>query len=161
MKRITFLLVTLLFLASGCGSAFKVYHDIDPSADFSQFETYSFLEWTDGNMKTLTGMERERIRTAFARELESKGLEFAENDGDLKVKITVYFREAHQPMYGWYSPHGYRYIERALAVDMFETNNKKHIWHSAAVGEVERDIEKRTVELADQVQEMFETYPAR
>lgn len=159
MKRVAFLLVPVIFLLAGCGSTFRVYHDIDPSADFSQFKTYSFLDWTDGNKKTITGMERERIRAAFARELESRGLKYAGENADLQVKITVYFREARHPVYGWYYPSEYRYIERALAIDMFENESRKHVWHSAAVGEVQQSPEKRAEELPKQVEGIFEDYP--
>ena len=34
------------------------------------------MDFTEGNKKTITGMELERIRVAFARELEQRGLEF-------------------------------------------------------------------------------------
>ncbi|MCF8225611.1 MAG: DUF4136 domain-containing protein [Bacteroidales bacterium] len=159
MKRLAFLLIPTLLVLSGCGNAFRVYHDQDPEAGFDKYSTYSFLDWTEGNKNTITGMELERIRTAFARELENKGLEYNQDSADLQVKITVYFREKQNYMYGYYYPHSYKYIERALAVDIFETATRKHIWHSAAVGEVGRTPEIRAEELPEQVEKMLEKYP--
>lgn len=159
MRKALFFLVPVLFILSGCGNTFRVYHDLDPETDFSQYKTYSFLDFTDGNKKTITGMELERIRTAFARELESMGFHYMDGDSDLKVKITVYFREKRDFTYGFYFPSSYNYIERALAVDIFEGSSKKHVWHSAAVGEVARTPEKRAEELPAQVQGLFQSFP--
>ena len=149
-------------MLTGCGNTFRVYQDRDPDVDFDNYKTYAFLDWTDGNKKTITGMELERIRAQFARELEKKGLSYQAEGADVQVKITVYFREASQPSPGYYYgyyPGSYRYIERALAVDIFESGTKKHIWHSAAVGAVASTPEKRAEELPGQVSEMLKTFP--
>jgi hypothetical protein len=159
MKKINLLFVPLLLLVTACGSAFRVYHDLDPSANFDQYKTYSFLDFTEGNKKTITGIELERIRTSFARALEAKGLEYQEDASDIKVQITVYFREASDLSYGWHYPSSYNYIERALAIDIFEGSTKKHIWHGAAVGQVGRTSEERTEELPLQVEKILASYP--
>jgi hypothetical protein len=159
MKKLTLVIVSVALLLTGCGNAFRVYHDLDMEADFSQYKTYSFLDWTDGNKKTITGMERERIRAVFARQLEDMGFDYMNEGGDMQVKITVYFREAKRFSYGFYYPDSYNYIERALAVDIFERGTKKHIWHSAAVGEIGRTPMERAEELPEQVAEMFEAFP--
>ena len=106
----------------------------------------------------MTGMELGRIRAQLSRELEAKGLSYVPEGGDLKVKVTVYFRNAKDRHYGYY-PGSYNYIERALAVDIWEGASKKHVWHSAAVGEVGRTPEDRAEELPEQVAEMFEKFP--
>ena len=163
MKTYIKFILPVVLLLTGCGNAFRVYHDMDPTAEFDKYETYSFLDWTDGNKKTITGIELERIRAQFARELEKKGLSYQEDGADVKVKITVYFREARHPSYGYYNPFypgSYNYIERALAVDLFEAESKKHIWHSAAVGEVGATPEERAEALPGQVHEMLKTFPA-
>lgn len=159
MKKIILLLIPVFFMLSGCGNAFRVYHDQDPGANFDQYKSYSFLDWTDGNKKTISGMELERIRSSFARELEKKGLEYKAEGGDIMVQLTVYFREAKDFTYGFYYPSSYNYIERALAIDIFEGATKKHIWHGAAVGEVGRTPEERAEELPVQVEKLLASYP--
>ncbi|MEX0988400.1 MAG: DUF4136 domain-containing protein [Bacteroidales bacterium] len=174
MKKLIIALIPVIFLLSGCGNSFRVYHDLDPEADFSQYSTYSFMDWSDGNKKTITGMELERIRASFARELEKKGLAFKDAGADLQVKITVYFREAKSPQYGpiypdyhFYHPFHYSYpypstynfIERALVVDIYDTSNNRHVWNSAAVGEVGRSPEIRAEDLPKQVARMIEELP--
>lgn len=160
MKKYIIFILPVVLLLTGCGNTFRVYHDADPAADFDQYRTYAFLDWTEGNKKTITGIELERILAQFARELEKKGLSYQPEGADLQVKITVYFREASEPTRGYYYyPASYRYIERALAVDIFESGTKKHIWHSAAVGAVGTTPEKRAEQLPGQVSEMLKTLP--
>lgn len=159
MKKYIIFILPVLLLLTGCGNTYRVYQDMDPDADFDNYKTYGFLDWTEGNKKTITGMELERIRVQFARELEKKGLTYQEEGADVQVKITVYFREASYPGYGYY-PRSHGYIERALAIDIFEGPSKKHIWHSAAVGAVGATPEERAEELPGQVSEMLKTLPS-
>jgi hypothetical protein len=102
-------------------------------------------------------MELERIRVAFARELEKRGLTFMEKGGDVSVKITVYHREAMDNHY--YSSWRYRYMERAIAVDMYDNLSRKHIWHCAAVGELEYNSSARAEGLPELAAAIFERYP--
>ena len=112
---------------------------------------------SDGNKKTITGMELERIRVAFAREIETKGLRFSEGNPDLTVQITVYHREALDRGY-YYAPTR-SYMERAVAVDFFDTRTKKHVWHCAAVGELTYDPTERSQILPELAKAIFEKYP--
>ena len=155
-------LFALLFL-SGCASSVRVFHDLDPNATFDQYKTYSFLEWTDGNARTVTEIEREKIRIAIAREIEAKGYTFQEGASDIKIELTVYFRNARRHYHHHYGfpRSNYNYIERALSVDMFEGATKKHVWHSAAVGDVGSDPQERSEELPEIAMKLFEDYPVR
>jgi len=144
-----------IVLLSACGPSVRLYSDMDDSATFDQYTTYNFMDFSEGNKQTITAMELERIRVAFAREIESRGLSFAEN-GDVSVKITIYHREAADS-YGYSGI--YNYLERAIAVDMFDNLSMKHIWHCAAVGELEYDPEQRAAGLSELVARIFERYP--
>jgi len=181
MKKILFAgLITAAFLFSGCASSVRVFHDMDRSADFTQYATYNFLEWTEGNLKTINEIERERIRTAFGRELESHGFVYKKTGADVSVKITVYHREKNQmypsypyyyspfysPFYSYYYnpyysmyPRIYNYMERAIAIDIYDNNAKKHIWHSAAVGELDYNPQKREERLPLIAEKMLKDLP--
>ncbi|MEN8202933.1 MAG: DUF4136 domain-containing protein [Bacteroidota bacterium] len=141
----------------GCGPGVRIYSDVEDEGRFDQYKTYSFLEFTEGNKKTITGMELERIRIAIAREIELRGLSFVEKEGDVSVQITLYHRQAMDNYY--YSPRRYNYMERALAVDMYDNLLRKHVWHGAAVGELAYDPSSRTEELPVVVTKIFERYP--
>jgi len=153
------ILALSLLLLSGCGSSVRIYSDIDDQGRIEQYASYNFLEFTEGNKKTISGMELERIRVAFARELENRGLDFVAKDGDVSVQITVYHREASQGSY--YYPSRYNYMERAIAIDFYDNVTRKHVWHCAAVGELEYDPQKRASGLPELVTLIFEKYPVR
>ncbi len=149
------MIIGLAFL-SACGPSTRIYSDVDDSATFDQYATYSFMDFSEGNLKTITIMELDRIRGAFAKELESRGLTFSEEKADVSVKIVVYHREAARG-YGYSGI--YNYMERAISIDIFDNLSKKHVWHCAAVKELENDPEVRAAELPDQVAKIFERYP--
>jgi len=172
MNRIFFVGVAIsAFLMAGCASSVRVFHDMDTATDFSKYNSYNFLEWTEGNLKSINQLEREKIKTAFARELESHGLVYKPDGADLSVQITVYHREKKQfqstyPYYPYYSPYYYgygprvyNYLERAIAVDIYDNEIKKHIWHSAAVGELDNNPQKREERLPLIADKMLRDFP--
>lgn len=156
--QIIFALLILGFL-TGCTNSLRIYSDIEDTAPFQSYKTYTFLDFTDGNKKTITGMELERIRVAFAREIEQKGLSFSENHPDLTVQITVYHRKALDHGYYYYPTRSY--MERAIAVDFFDTRTNKHVWHCAAVGELTYDATERSQNLPAVAKEIFAKYPVQ
>lgn len=158
-RKIIPLWILSVILLSGCGASVRLYSDIDDAASFDQYTTYNFQDFTEGNKKTITGMELERIRVAFARELESRGLAFEEGGADVSVKITVYHRQAASGYYGY--PGRYNYMERAISIDMYDNHSKMHIWHCAAVGELEYDPDERAAGLPVVVAKIFERYPVQ
>jgi len=65
-----------MVLLSGCGASVRLYSDMDRSAAYDQYSSYNFIDFSEGNIKIINGMELERIRVAFAREIEKRGLTF-------------------------------------------------------------------------------------
>ncbi|MGW8315533.1 MAG: DUF4136 domain-containing protein [Bacteroidales bacterium] len=148
--------IAAMLVLGGCGASMRIYSDQDPGGRFDQYHSYSFLDFTDGNKKTIPGMELERIRVAMARELEKRGLEYVEKGGDVSVQVTVYHRQAVDRY--WHYPR-YVYMERAIAVDMYDNQNNKHVWHCTAVDELEYDPDKRASHLPQVAASIFEKYP--
>ena len=159
MRRITgfLFLLPMAFLVS-CGPSVRLYSDRDHETSFEQYATYNFMDFSVGNKNTISGMELERIRVAFARELENRGLTFSEENPDVSVRITVYHREAARSA-GYYGV--YHHMERALSIDMYDNHSMKHVWHCAAVVELVPDPERRAEELPLLVARIFERYPVR
>lgn len=156
-NRYIFLWIAGLLILGGCGASMRIYADRDPGGRFEQYQSYSFMDFTEGNKKTIPGMELERIRVAMARELEKRGLEYVEHGGDVSVKVTVFHRQAMDRHYWYYSR--YVYMERAIAVDMYDNQTQKHVWHCTAVDELEHDAEKRASDLPQVAARIFEKYP--
>ena len=143
----------------GCGPSVKIHTDKDEAVRFDQYVTYSFLDFTEGNKKTISEIELNRIRTAFSKEIESRGLKFTEQErgGDVSVQITVFHRQAMDNYYS--SPRRRVYMERALAVDFYDNQTLTHVWHCAAVGELVYDPTERAGALPSVVAKIFENYP--
>ena len=158
-SKILFPVLFAVGLLWACTAPIRVYTDVDESGTFDSYTTYSFMDFTEGNQKTITGMELERIRVAFAREIEQHGLRFVEENGDVFIQITVYHREATDRYY--YYPGRYNYMERAIAVDLYDNQTLKHVWHGTAVGELENDPAKRGEELPGVVAKIFAEYPVQ
>jgi hypothetical protein len=157
-KRFLFPDFLYMVLLSSCGPSIRLYSDTNAAAMFDQYKTYNFLDFSEGNKKSITGMELEQIRIAFARELESRGLSYANEDADVSVQIIIYHREAVRR----YAYTGrYHHLERAIAFDMYDNQSRQHVWHCAAIGELEYDPEQRAAELPLLVAKMFERYPVR
>lgn len=154
-----FLIIVALGILSGCSPAVRIYSDLESTAPFSSYKTYTFLDFTEGNKKTITGMELERIRVAFAREIEQKGLKFSDDQPDVTIQITVYHREAMDRSYYYYPTRSY--MQRAIAVDIFDAKTKKHVWHCAAVGELSSDPAKRSENMPAVAKAIFEQYPVQ
>ncbi len=155
-RKIAPLWILFLILFTSCGSTVGIYSDMDESAMFDQYTTYNFLDFSEGNQQTITGMELERIRVAFARELERRGLTYSEENANVSVKIIVYHREAVR---GYAYAGRYHHMERAISIDMYDNQSKKHVWHCAAVGELEYDPKERAASLPELVAKIFERYP--
>lgn len=156
ISNITSLWIALLTL-SGCGPTINVFSDLNDEGRFEQYATYNFQEFSEGNKKTIAGMELERIRVAFAREFEQRGFKYEDRNSDVSVKITVFHREATDRSYRYSG--GYNYMERAISVDMYDNVTRTHVWHCAAVGELVYDPAERADVLPDVVAKIFEKYP--
>lgn len=158
MNRIYVLLAMVsVLLLNACTPSVRIYTDLEEKAPFESYQTYTFLDFTDGNKKTITGMELERIRVAFAREIENRGLKFSDENPDVTVQITVYHREARDRSYYYYPTRSY--MERAIALDMFDVRTQKHVWHAAAVGELNGDPKERAENFPKVAAAIFEQYP--
>lgn len=158
MNRVfLFLAIAAVGILTSCTPSIRIYADLESTAPFPSYQTYTFLDFTDGNKKTITGMELERIRVAFAREIEQKGLKFSDDRPDVTVQITVYHREALDRGYYYYPTRSY--MERAVSVDMFDVHTKKHVWHCAAVGELSSDPGQRAENFPKVAKMIFDKYP--
>lgn len=158
MNRIfIFLAITSVVILTSCSPSVRIYTDWDEAAAFSSYKTYTFLDFTEGNKKTITGMELERIRVAFAREMEQRGFSFSDDAPDVTIQITVYHRQALDRSYYYYPTRSF--MERAITIDMFDVRTRKHVWHGAAVGELDGDPAIRAESFPTLASAIFDKYP--
>jgi len=80
-----------------------------------------------------------------------------DDSSDISIKITIYHREAND--HYLYHRGSYNYMEQAIAVDVYDNQTRKHVWHGAAVGEIDYDSAERAEEIPVIASTLFEEYP--
>ncbi|MCZ6765688.1 MAG: DUF4136 domain-containing protein, partial [bacterium] len=93
MVRYAILSILVAALAFGCASSFEVHRDWDRDADFTQYQTFSWLERETPKAGSARVAQRrnplleKRIKSAVEGQLMGKGLVRIEGTADL---IVVY-----------------------------------------------------------------------
>jgi len=173
------ILLALLALA-GCTSGPSIYVNTDPSASFSTYRTYNFMEPLGTDRPGYSSVLSEFLRIAAARELEARGYRKSDNP-DLLINFNVQTQEKVQssttptgPAYGGY--YGYRrgyygvwggyettvtqYTEGTLTVDVVDAARKQLAWDGTAVGRV-RETDRQNLQPAVDavVAQIFAKFP--
>jgi hypothetical protein len=152
MKRTMIAISLALGLAiSGCTGT-KTSLDYDPSTDFSQFRTYS---WVDTDGRATDNFTHARIVNGVETVLAARGLELVESGGDLAIgyQVTTSQRSTYTTVsagwggYGW-GRRGWRrggfagvsssqttertYDVGTIILGMFEPQSKDLLWTGTA-----------------------------
>lgn len=78
----------LLTMLSGCSSGLTVRSDIDPSADFSQYQTYNFFEPMGIEHGYNSPIFGELFRESMTGEMNRRGYRLSDNP-DLLINVTI------------------------------------------------------------------------
>lgn len=173
------ILLAVLVLA-GCASGPSIYVNTDPSASFTTYRTYNFMEPLGTDRPGYSSVLSEFLRIAAARELEARGYRKSDNP-DLLINFNVQTQEKVQssttpagPAYGGY--YGYRrgyygvwggyettvtqYTEGTLTVDVVDAARKQLAWDGTAVGRV-RETDRQNMQPAVDavVAQIFAKFP--
>lgn len=168
-----------LVLLAGCASTFKARHDHDPDQDFTGYQTFAWISEKPMKLAENTPLLNPLLEPLIMAEVESalgaKGYTL-NNDpaaADFVLSFTVGTREqirvnTYHTMGGgvggypshwrWGSAYYYgtetfvsHYEEGMLAVDVFDTKERKPVWHGVATKSIEnadRDDLAATVKAA-------------
>ena len=163
--RLKLLLPALLLLIALPATAAQVEVKFDSQADFSGYETYT---WLSGNPAHREGAQ-ETIMEAVERELASEGLRPVAEEGDLYVAAYVLPGEhtledlAHPSAWDYWT--GVRTTDAygvgggTLVVDLVDGRTDQVVWRVLSSGSVKgsaKQIEKR---LPRAISKMFDSYP--
>jgi len=183
MKKLLISFIVLL-LFNSCTSV-KINNNWDKTIDFKTFKTYSFYPWDKQNDKVLNDYDKLTIVNAIKDEMNHRGYQFVEKDGDLVISVFVIVQEgtSYQAYtnhygggwtYGWgpgYYGYGYgpgygsttitstTYHQGTLIVDIFQRSDKKQVWQGIASGEVTQNLDKRDRRLPMTVGQLFRRFP--
>lgn len=185
----TLILLSLLLLTS-CGSA-KIASDYDKKNDFSQYKTFSFLNWHPDNSKMIDKVEQDRIYRVITEQMEARGYKKVRISGELAINIIVMIdkKKNYTAMYNMYRPsyYGYYYgfyaggdyysnynytyspytvttvdnLYGGIVIDLYDVKNKEQIWQGSATGKISNDETKRALGGPKAIEKIFEKFPVQ
>ena len=182
MKVLRLFSVMVFVMAMISCSTVKVVVDMDKTADFSKYETYSFLGWQYDSDKILNDFDRKRMKDAFISEFERRGMKPVKESGDMeislfivvdqKTSVTAYtdyyggrYGGYHRYMGGW--GYGYAnttytesdYLEGTVIMDVFDGETKNQVWQAIATGTVTENPAKREKTIPAKIQALMRKFP--
>lgn len=171
-------------MAMASCSPIKVVVDMDKTADFSQYQTYSFLGWQNESDKILNEFDKKRIRDAFISEFDRRGLKPVQENGDMQISLFIVvdqkssvsaYTDYYGGRYGGY--HRYRggwgygyastsytehdYLEGTLVMDVFDGKTKDQVWQAIATKTVNENPEKREKSIPVNIQALMRKFPVQ
>lgn len=107
--RYSIILLLAVLLASCEGV--KVTNQWDKELDFNQFKTYSLYPWDTHNSLIINDYDKQTILTAIMSEMDKRGYQHIEKDGELIVSAFVIIEnktsvEAYTNHYGGWAGYG-------------------------------------------------------
>lgn len=172
-------LVLVLALSAACQTGPTIRSNVDPSADFSHYKTYEFLENGEAGKPGYQSFAAQYLTAAIARELEARGLKHQEN-ADVLVNFHVQSKDkidvTQSPsayygyrggMYGWGSgvnttTYVDSYTEGTLNIDVVDRAQHRLLWEGIAVGRISEKTQKNLQPTIDAVvKQVFERFPGQ
>jgi hypothetical protein len=168
--------------ASGCAGD-PIRSDYDPTADFSQYNTYNFFADAGPEETNYQSFFSQYMVAAISREMEMRGYTKSD-DPDLLVNFNAILQEKTDvrttpaPMYGGY--YGYRggfydpwmgygyaqethvsqYTEGTFNIDLVDAKKKKLVWEAVGTGRISQKMLDELEERVNAgVPKFFAKYP--
>ena len=174
-----FNITTLMIVAfiAGC-SSLSVHHDVDRSADFAAYKTFSWVDSTntvsgeDGEPISPNKSESELIKSLTNKLLAEKGLKLDPDNPDIfvtghlgterKIDVTGQGYSYGGEYSGWQDAGIglYAYKEGTLIIDLVDARTKNLVWRGVALGAMISGTKRERAKLITKsLEEMFEKYP--
>lgn len=178
------LVVFATALLAACATGPQVRTDYDPSADFSQYRTWSFYSPIAMEEYGYSTWISERIKDNVRKQMDARGYRYVEASPDLQVNfqgivqdrtavfsmprgdvqwLYDYRRNAYVGVPVWYDDTQVsRYREGTLTVDLVDARRNRMVWTGAAIGRVVRKTPEEQMAGVDQaINAIFMQYPHR
>jgi Domain of unknown function (DUF4136) len=178
MKRyMQAVLMTIVLMGSSMAAfAGNVRTDYDHTANFSQYNTYSW-----GKVQTSNPFFVNRIQEAVDKQLQAKGWQLMPTGGSVTVFATdnIHDQQQVQTMYdnmgggwgrGWGGPGFGTGIATTtttnhnignLVIDLFEGSSKKLLWRGLATENLSSNADKNTKMVDGDINNMFKNFPPK
>ncbi len=169
-----------LALLGGC-SSIAVESDWDTSVDFSQFQTYGFIDDSGQGINRLTN---DRIRAAINSDLTGKGFrpvnDYEDADIAIGYQVTTEQRSTYHTVHSGWGASGFRtsnvrlgasvgtsrtvrndYTVGTLVIAVFQVADKTLIWEGSGTDTVSpsRSPDESTQNINEAVQKILRSFP--
>jgi len=158
MKKLILSLLIIPLIFSSCSSS-KMMVEYDPSIDFTQYKTFTFLPWNRQSDEILSELDKRRFHEAITYEMTQLGYERNDKDADLSINVfliidqktgtsmyTDYYTSGigtgyYYGPWGYNNPggvsayttmHSYDYKEGTLVLDILDVKKKQLAWQGIA-----------------------------
>lgn len=172
----------LALLMTACASV-KVVTDVDKTADFEKYKTYSFLGWQDDSDNSLNEFDKRRIREAFTAEFAERGFVYQEEGADMTISLYIVISNktsttAYTDYYstggygrfnryrgGWgngYAQTNYEetdYVEGTLVMDAFDSETQEQVWQGIATSTINEEGSKREKTIPRKISSLMNQFP--
>lgn len=167
-------------LASACATD-PVTADFDPAADFSKYQTFSFVDTKEFQEQQYRSLLAKRIERAVESEMKFRGYTLAtpgatpdlsvDYHAALEEKQKIVSTPSPQPMYWgyrWYDPwptyandvRTVDYKQGTIVIYLVDTASKQMVWQGMAQGTVQKKhLENPDKAVVNAVAAIFEKYP--
>ena len=170
MKKL--LLLAALALAGGCASTPTVSFDSDPSANFSSYHTFQWVQPPQG----ASPLQQKRIMDGVNGQLQGKGWTMSDTP-DVYVIAHVATKQQQDidtfysaPAYVGWGRRGWGAVGMAnttvttydvgtLVVDLFDAKTRQAIWRGSASATVSSSQDKVDASVQSGITKMFATFP--
>lgn len=182
-SRWLFVLLATALLAA-CATGPQVRTDYDPTANFSQYRTWSFYSPIAMEESGYSTWISDRIKDNVRREMDARGYRYVAEGSDLQVNFqgvvqdrtdvwtmpradTQWFynyrRKAYVAVPVWYDDTQVsRYREGTLTVDLVDARRNRMVWTGAAIGRVvKKTPDEKMAEVDEAINAIFLQYPHR
>jgi hypothetical protein len=172
MKKLALSAVLLTALA-GCASTPTVHTDYDPSVQFGNFHTYTWLQKPEGR----SPLVEQRVVAQIDAHLAGRGWRQVAADGDVGLaahvitqqqqSVDTFYSGPAWGGYGWGRWGGpgmatttvRNYEVGTLILDMFDMKTRQAIWRGTASGTVPSSPDAVNTKALAGVDQMFASFP--
>lgn len=181
LSPVHMLLIGAALALAGCASGSRIVSNADPSADFSQFRTFGFMQPLGTDTTSGRTLTSQHLIASVSDELQMRGLRRSDNSPDLLVNFfistrevvtsspsssaSMHWRRGRYGTWGGYSmsmgtPTVTQQTQGTLAVDLVDANRGQLVWEGAATKRV-TDSRRRNLEetLSAAVKDLFVELP--
>ncbi len=168
-------LLVIAWLFVSCGTTSQVFTDYDRTANLNEYQTFGWQPTTNiearNNPLYYNELNDKRIKTAIAKQLESRDYQFSE-DAEMVIHYHIILEDKtvmRTDPYGYYGPYWmrtevsvYEYREGTLIIDFMDADTNSLVWRGWITSFLKNSDPNNMEESIDKaVRMIFAEYPYR